>query len=152
MRQARIKYGVLAVVLLDFLSYLLFLCTSYFRNGEFLSPIDIFFSTELWYWWIIWSALFFFCGYALRKEYEVLLLMVKSRFPEPENKSIIKEAKKEFGMLYAKRLTPFFILLPIAYLAAFSPIPPESSNLLTALLLVIPAIFLIYYRIKNRNK
>ncbi|MBQ9077205.1 MAG: hypothetical protein IJY31_05115 [Muribaculaceae bacterium] len=95
--------------------------------------------------------LLFFCGYALRKEYEFLAADAKSRFPELEDKTFKKAVRQEFMMLYAKRLTTFFILLPIAYLAAFSPMPPKASNIIIALSLGIPAAVVVFYRARHKD-
>ena len=133
------------------LGYILFTTTSYLRNSHFLSPLDVFINKELWYWWIIWSGLLFFCGYSIRKEYEIYFFSIKNQFPELKNETLLKEVRQEFFKLYAKRLSPFFALLPIAYIATLSPVIFESSTIFIIILLTIPTLVLFLYRIKHKD-
>lgn len=151
MRQKRTKYGLYSVAIFIVFGFILFTITSYFRNSHFLSPLDVFINKDLWYWWIIWSGLLFYCGYSIRKEYEMILFGTKNEFPELNDKTLIKEVRQEFFKIYAKRLSPFFALLPIAYIATLSPTLSESSTLFIIILLSIPTLALILYKIIHQN-
>lgn len=152
------KFKKVLVPALTSLSIVLICATAIFIRvyqvyGYYPSASEIFFSSPICYFWILWYALFYFAANGIIKEYHGAIDMAKIEYPLIPDNEIKKYAQMEILHRYSKRLIFLFLGLPLSIAFVF----PEDFvvSIKSILILLIPFIvnllvycFLMVY-IKN---
>lgn len=95
---------IFAVILFDIISMAAIMIQVYIKQG-FIPPFsEVAFSTPIIYFWILWSALIFYCVNGIAGEYNTLVENAKSSYPLVSHKEIVKTAKEELIYTYSKKL------------------------------------------------
>ncbi len=128
MKRQCVKYGLWTVAVFVVACYLLFATVLYRDGCGLLMPWEVFADGVLLAFMAVWSLLVFYCGYGLRKEFLEMRNAALREFPDLSEEVVSREARREFGLKYLKLLFPVFCLLPLAYLAASSTIPPTLAD------------------------
>ena len=144
MRRDCVKYGGVGVLVVWVACYVLFAAALYDDAGRWLMPWEVFTDGRLLMFMGIWSLLAFYCGYGLRKEFVRMRDATLAAFPDLA--VVVKEVRREFTLKYLRLLFPLFCLLPFAYLAASSAMPPTITDYVVMGALLAMAIVLFILR------
>ncbi len=144
MRRDCVKYGGVGVLVVWVACYVLFAAALYDDAGRWLMPWEVFTDGRLLMFMGIWSLLAFYCGYGLRKEFVKMRDATLAAFPDLA--VVVKEVRREFTLKYLRLLFPLFCLLPFAYLAASSAMPPTITDYVVMGALLAMAIVLFILR------
>lgn len=146
MRRDCVKYGIVGVVSVWVACYVLFAVVSYDEARVWLMPWEVFADGKLLVFMCLWSFLAFYCGYGLRKEFATMRDAALATFVDFEHAAIIKAVRREFMLKYLKLLFPLFCLLPFAYLAASSSMPPTITDYVVMGAMLAVAVVLLVLR------
>lgn len=126
-----------SIVIFDAVSIVAFVVRVYQTEGKIPSFSEVLFSSPICYFWILWTALIFFCTNGVVNEYRGLRINAENAYPTLSKEYIRKQTRIEFVYSYSKKLLPVFGGLPLAYFLT-SDIRISDIGLITIILLLIP--------------
>lgn len=133
------RYLIPAVstVIFDAVSFVAFVVRVYQTEGKIPSLSEVLFSSPICYFWLLWTALIFFCVNGIVNEYRGFRINAENAYPTLSKKYIHKQTLIEFVYSYSKKLLPVFGGLPLAYFLTTN-IGISDIGLMTITLLLIP--------------
>lgn len=139
----------------DIVSIIAIVFRVYQTEGIFPSLSEVLFSSPICYFWILWTALIFFCVNGIANEYRGLRINAEKTYPLISKEYIHKQTLIEFVYSYSKKLLPVFGGLPLAYFLT-TDLGLSDVGMKTISLLLIPFVLdiilflcLVFYRKTN---
>lgn len=150
------KYGIpiISVISFDVISALAIAVKVYTSEGYFPSVSEVFFSSPICYFWLLWSALIFYASWGIYKEYEGVRFSLTQSFPDVPQSVIDQVSKYKFLCSYSKKTLLVFAGLPLIVLGSRF-FETSQITISTVALLLIPFIcdclFYIFTKLKLRR-
>ena len=141
-----------AALLFDIMALAAIMIKIYVTDSVLPSVQEVLFSSPLCYFWILWTALVFYCSYGVMKEYMILKYYMHSDYPAFEENEIVKYARWEFIYLYSKKLLLLFAGLPLVYLISKTDDDSGFSAGIFVILCIPFVIDLSVYLYLKRNR
>lgn len=116
---SKIRYmPVAATAALD----IIFFCAIFFKvrlkYGYYPPLEEVFFSSPICYFWILWTVLIYLFMYGIYSKYEELFMFYTGKFPDLPSESVSKICTLEFIYICCKKSLLLFAGLPLVVLGA----------------------------------
>lgn len=150
---SKYRIPILSVVIFDIIAIGAIMFQVYKTDG-FMPPLnEILFSQPICYFWILWSALVFFCINGIQKEYNAMLIDASSRFSMKQEQQIKSIVKVDLLYSYSKKLLLLLAGLPLIYIGSLDkPIHEWSFQNIVYLLVPFVCDFILYCYVAIKRK
>ena len=133
----RYMIPAISAVVFDIVSIIAIVIRVYHTEGQIPPLSEVIFSSPICYFWLLWTALIFFCVNGIVNEYRIKRIDAENTYPLLSKEYIHKQTLIEFVYSYSKKLLPVFGGLPLAYFLT-TDIEISDIGLTIIILLLIP--------------
>lgn len=104
-----------SAVVFDIAGIIAIVIRVYQTEGQIPPLSEVLFSSPICYFWLLWTALIFFCVNGIVNEYRGSRMNAEKTYPLLSKEYIRRQTLLDFVYSYSKKLLPVFGGLPIAY-------------------------------------